>query len=249
MTRTAKSGRIDGARARALARLLAIGVVVGLSVASGSAARAAALRFQVNQNGDFVLIGNTLGQDCGPGVVTPVVGTVGACGTNTADTAPDIFWQSDDTTGAAANNTIALASARSTAVLSIPTGASITYARLYWSGVRATPDTDITVDRPGTGGFTAAVTADATASATSSTPQTYYQSTADVTALVQANGVGAYRISGVDGINLINLNNDTVYMGWSMVVFYSLATDPPRNLTIFDGLTSSTRWAPPSPST
>ena len=58
MTRMAKTGRIDGARALWLARLLAIGGVAALSLASGGAARAAALRFQVNQNGDFVLIGN-----------------------------------------------------------------------------------------------------------------------------------------------------------------------------------------------
>ena len=29
-------------------------------------------RIQVTQNGDFVLLGNTLGQDCGPGVPAPV---------------------------------------------------------------------------------------------------------------------------------------------------------------------------------
>jgi hypothetical protein len=206
------------------------------ALASGDA-RAAALRYQVNQKGDFVLIGNTLGYDCGAGVPAPLVGTVGACGNNTTDTAPDIFWQSNDSGGtAAASTSITLAQSQSTAVLSIPTGATITYARLYWSASRATPDTSVTVDRVGTGAFSTTVTADATATATSSSNQVYYQSTADVTTLVQTNGTGQYRISGVDGVSLINLANDTVYTAWSMVVFYSLSTDPPRNLTIFDGL-------------
>ena len=53
---------------------------------------------------------------------------------------------------------------------------------------------------------------------------------------MQANGAGAYRVSGVDCVNLIDLNHNTVYVGWSMVVFYQLASDPQRNLTIFDGL-------------
>src|SRR5882724_1000600 len=229
----ARAGGRRGARRRLVAWALALGATVG----AAGGAQAAALRFQVNQKGDFVLIGNTLGQNCGPGVPAPLVGTVGACGNNTADTAPDVFWRSDDATAtAAADTTITLANGRSTAVLAVPAGATISYARLYWSAVRATADTSVTVERVGAGAFSATVTADASATATSASALTYYQSTADVTALVQANGVGQYRISGVDGIDLINLNNDTVYTGWSMVVFYTLASDPPRNLTIFDGL-------------
>ena len=212
-----------------------LGAVVVLLV-GGFDAEAVTLRYQANQVGDFVLIGNTLGQDCGSGVPSPTVGTVSSCGSQTSDTAPDVFWRADDAGGAVANSTITVANARSAAVLSIPAGAAITYARLYWSGVRATPDTTVTVDRAGTGAFSATVTADASASATSDTPQTYYQSTADVTTLVQTNGSGQYRIGGVDGVDFRNLDDDTVYAGWSMVVFYSLATDPPRNLAIFDGL-------------
>ena len=167
------------------------------------------------------------------------MGTVGACGNNTADTAPDVFWRSDDgTSTAAANNALKVADAASTAVLTIPTGATITYARLYWSGVSATADKTVTVARVGTGAFSQDVTAlDVdTVLAKSSSAEWYYQSTADVTSLVQTNGQGQYRISGVDGVDLVDLNDDTVYAAWSMVVFYSLPSDPPRNLTIFDGL-------------
>ena len=122
-------------------------------------------------------------------------------------------------------------------MLSLPTGAVITYARLYWSASFAgATDTSVTLDRVGTGAFSPTITADASFTATSTTPQTYYQSTADVTALVQAQGVGPYRLGGVDATPLLNLNNDTVYAAWTMVVFYQLAGAPPRNLAIFDGL-------------
>ena len=77
------------------ARLAALIAGVAALAAVGSA-RAATLRYQVNQKGDFVLLGNTLGQNCQTGVPAPVVGTVNGCGSNTADTAPDVFWRSDD---------------------------------------------------------------------------------------------------------------------------------------------------------
>ena len=92
------------------------------------------------------------------------------------------------------------------------------------------------MDRAGTDAFSSTITADASFSATSSTPETYYQSTADVTALVQAHGAGAYRVGDVSATPLLNLADETVYAAWAMVVFYRLDTDPQRNLTIFDGL-------------
>ncbi|HTB56634.1 MAG TPA: isopeptide-forming domain-containing fimbrial protein [Polyangia bacterium] len=213
-------------------------LTAALLLASTAAARASSLRYQVDQKGDFVLLGNTLGYDCGPGVPAPVVGTVGACGTNTSDTAPDVFWQAADSLSANADTSIPNANARSTSMLILPAGAVITYARLYWSASFAgPPDTTAILERPATSDtFSTTVTADQSFTATSATSITYYQSTADVTALVQAHGAGAYRVGGVSAMELLNLNNDTVYAAWAMVVFYTLATDPQRNLTIFDGL-------------
>jgi hypothetical protein len=93
------------------------------------------LRVQVNQHGDFVLIGNALGQECLSGTPAPVVGTVGACGTNTADSSPDVFWRADSPSNgmAEANTGIAVAQARSSAVLSLPVGAQVTHAYLYYA--------------------------------------------------------------------------------------------------------------------
>jgi uncharacterized repeat protein (TIGR01451 family)/MYXO-CTERM domain-containing protein len=218
--------------------LLAGGLCLAAALLGGGRADAVTKRFQIDQRGDFVLLGNTVGQDCGNNVPAAVVGTKGACGNNTTDTAPDIYWRSDDATStAAASTAITAAQARSTAVLAVPAGATITYARLYWSSAAGGGDkTTVTLDRVGTGAFSATVTADATPATTTANATNYYQSTAEITTLVQANGVGAYRVGGIDSLSLINLNSDTVYVAWSMVVFYQLDSDPQRNLTIFDGL-------------
>ena len=229
-------------RTAALLAALAAGGLVGVP-----SAHAVTKRYQANQAGDFVLIGNTLGQDCGSQTPSPVVGTVGTCGGSTSDTSPDVFWRADDSGGAAASTAITPATARSTAILSIPSGATVTYARLYWSaaGTSTTSGTTAVLDRPGTGAFSNAITADATGR-DASTGRNYYQSTADVTAIVKANGAGAYRLGAIDSVSLNDVKDDGLYAGWSMVVLYALASDPPRNLTIFDGLDIMPKQGPDS---
>ncbi|WP_170319718.1 thrombospondin type 3 repeat-containing protein [Polyangium spumosum] len=197
------------------------------------------VRVQVDQKGDFLLIGNTLGYDCqligGNPPPAPVVGTVGACGNNAADSGIDILWRSDSPMAgqAEASTGITVANARSTAILNIPAGATVTHAYLYWSATRSSAgaDTTATLDRPG--GFTQ----DLTATQSYTSTQNSYQSVADITAIVQAQGSGAYRVSGVDVENPVGqgVNDETTFAGWWMVVLYERASDPPRNLTIFDG--------------
>jgi clumping factor A len=118
---------------RIMKRLSILSSFAGLVLTAGVANAAPTLRVQVDQHGDFLLVGNTLGYDCVAGTPAPVVGTVGACGTNTGDSAPDIFWRSDSPAAgqAEANTGITVAQARSTAVLSIPSGATVTHAFLY----------------------------------------------------------------------------------------------------------------------
>ncbi|GAB4198121.1 MAG: hypothetical protein OHK0022_17040 [Roseiflexaceae bacterium] len=200
------------------------------------------MRVQVNQHGDFTLIGNTLGQECAAGTPAPVVGALGNCGSNTDDSGPDLFWRSDSPADgqAEANTGIAMAQARSTAVLSLPTGAQVTHAYLYWSAFLASgSDTSVTLDRPGANGFSATITA-----LDSLTASSRYRSVADVTALVQAHGEGAYRISDVTMTNWINLSNANVFGAWWMVVLYRLDSEPLRNLTIYDGLDGVSGAAP-----
>lgn len=189
------------------------------------------LRLQIEQKGDFALIGNTLAQDCAPGVPPPVVGAVGACGLNIDDTAPDVFWRSEEPGpgGALADTSITASQARSTAVLDLPAGAAVTHAFLYWAASTASPDTSATLSRPE--GFSQTVPAIATASSTNA-----YQAVADVTALVQQNGPGAYRVADVKSIELLDADSNARLAGWWMVVVYTLPSDPPRTIALFDGL-------------
>lgn len=219
---------------------LAAASLVGL--VSGQANAAPKLRVQVSQHGDFVLMGNTLGHDCAPGTPAPVVGTVGACGMNTADSALDIFWRADSPNDGAAeaNNNITVAQARSTSVLNLPNGASVTHAFLYWGATLAAPGTDaaITLDRPND--FTTDVAMEECVQSTNNS----YQCVADVTALVQMHGPGAYRVSGVNVAPVVNTNNNAMFGGWWMVVLYQLQPEPLRNLAVFDGLDPVANGAP-----
>ena len=58
-----------------------------------------------------------------------------------------------------------------------------------------------------------------------------YQGFADVTAAVQAGGAGDYTVANVQA----GTGQDR-YAGWGLVVAYHDPAQPPRNLTIFDGL-------------
>ena len=224
--------------------LAGLASVTALGSYARDAEAAPFLRQQVDQKGDFLLIGNTLGYDCqliaGNPPPAPVVGTAPAlaqCGNFAADSGIDILWRSESPgAGQAETNTgITVANARSTAILTIPAGATVTHAYLYWGATRSSAGADITatLDRPS--GFTQNLTA--IKSYTTATGNAY-QSVADITSIVQMQGSGAYRVSGVDVENPTNTagNDETTFAGWYMVVLYELATEPPRNLTVFEGL-------------
>ncbi|AUX40187.1 cell surface SD repeat-containing protein [Sorangium cellulosum] len=193
----------------------------------------------MTQRGDFVLIGNTLAHDCMAGTPDPTVGSVGTCGTNTADSAPDIYWRADSPLAgqAEASTTVAPSTARSTAVLTLPAGARVTHAYLYWAVSRSTAsaiDPDVILDRPGT--FTTEVTGAVSAN-TDISGLSHSQAVADVTSIVQARGAGAYRLGGIDNAaNLDGVNQPFAFAGWWMVVLYELTTAPARNIAVFDGL-------------
>lgn len=224
-------------------RLISSLIALSTALAAGFVQAAPALRKQVDQKGDFVMFGNALGFECATGVSpAPVVGTA-TCrnggGANNSDSSPDIFWRADDPMvgQASARPALNAADARSTAVLAIPAGATITYARIYWAGMLATPmspDTSVLIERPGS--LSQSVTADQSFTLDRPGNRTWYQSTADVTTILQASKTGAYRVSEVGSVELDQLDSNDPMVGWVMVVFYSLPSDPPRNLALFDGL-------------
>ncbi|MFO0640224.1 MAG: hypothetical protein U0183_13480 [Polyangiaceae bacterium] len=230
-----------------------LGVAVAaltLGALAPSAAEAAPkLRRQWNLHGDFVLVGNTLGQECRTGsqaAPAPVVGTVGACGLNTADSAYDVFWRSEDPANgqATASSSVTLANARSSAFLGtgarrnveLPAGARIVHAQLYWAAtlLAAPAKRTVVLDRPG--GFQATVNADESLTVPAG-GNVYYQNTADVTALVRAQGPGTYRVSGFDSQPVVDQTINDAFAGWTLVVVYDSPAEPVRNVTLFDGLT------------
>ncbi|WP_437279081.1 hypothetical protein WME90_00570 [Sorangium sp. So ce375] len=234
-----------------------LGSLVGLACVGGqggSAQAAPVLRVEVSQRGDFLLIGNTLGYECGVDGTrpVPVVGTVGDCGTNLTDSSPDVFWRADSPADgqAEANVGITADRARSSAWLTVPDGATVTHAYLYWAAhtaANAPADTTVTLDRPGASGFVEEVIAtgpDGGSFITGEPPEegdpppapSYYQSFADITPIVQEHGTGAYRVSGVHSKEFANTFDDNSFAGWWMVVFYALPTEPPRHLALFHGL-------------
>jgi uncharacterized repeat protein (TIGR01451 family)/MYXO-CTERM domain-containing protein len=160
-----------------------------------------------------------------------------ACGLNAIDSSSDVFWRADDPSAGQATASIDItpADARSSAVLALPDGAQVTHAFLYWAARRTSSgaDTDVALDRPS--GFMQAVAADDSRTLDVD-GDTVYQSVADVTDVVQANGNGVYRVSGVDARSFPDASEDVLFAGWSMVVLYRLDSEPPRNLAIFDGL-------------
>ncbi|EYF00447.1 isopeptide-forming domain-containing fimbrial protein [Chondromyces apiculatus] len=211
-----------------------------LGASQGTALADPVLREQVSQRGDFILIGNTLAHDCANPANTVVVGSVPVgmlCGANTSDSAPDVYWRADHPLSgqALADTTITpgggLLPSRSTAVLTIPDGAEVTHAYLYWGATRSAPDLTATLEQ---GTFSEDLTG--TLSGQANAGNTHYQAFADITSIVQARGSGAYRVSGVEAITLANANQSFAYAGWWMAVFYRLDSEPSRSLALFDGL-------------
>jgi clumping factor A len=100
-----------------------------------------------------------------------------------------------------------------------------------------TPDPTVRVQREASGLDTEITADDGVAlEDTAQDAGFWYQSTADVTALVVAQGEGPYRIAGVDSVDLVDLDVFTPVVAWYVVVFYELAGEPSRNLALFDGL-------------
>ena len=133
-------------------RALASTLVLAWSMAPQPAAANPMLRKQVDQRGDFVLIGNTLAHDCdGP---APVVGNVGNCPDANAYAA-DVYFRADDPSDgmARADSNIAATSARSTAQLNLPADAKVSYARLYWGSYTNStmPNPNVRLERPSAG--------------------------------------------------------------------------------------------------
>jgi uncharacterized repeat protein (TIGR01451 family)/MYXO-CTERM domain-containing protein len=196
------------------------------------------LRYQADHQGDAVVFGSTLAVDCAAGTPHPSGATIGCAGqVNVADTAPDLYWRDN-----VANATITPLKARTSATLDLPSGAKVTYARLYWAALKSGASADTTATLDWLGGPTKAVTADASWVVSygfaSHPDRYYYQSTADVTDYVSKWGGGDFRVTDVEALPLVGVNVDRAFSAWTMVVFYERPGDELRNLALFDGFTA-----------
>lgn len=231
---------------RGLASLLAVTSILGLGLFAPRTAQAdPTLRFRTEDRGSFTIFGNTVGFNCATvGGMTPdlVVGTFDRtmCGLNVADHGTDVLWRSEEPGPgmALASLNISPEMARSTAVLQIPANASVIYARLYWAAMMLTadgPGKTVVLERPG--GFSKTITADPVNGSFTQggSPYISYMSTAEITKEVQAVGPGPFRVGAIPTVHPKDLQIDGQIMGWHVVVFYRLNSEPTRSLSLFDG--------------
>ena len=216
-----------------VAALGAIALAAGLIGLAAPAALGAptpfALRFSANAPGDIDIVGNTVltcpaaAADCAAVQDGTAVGQNNGFGMGFVDVDGD----------AATFNS-------SRAGLTLPPGATVLFAGLYWGGKTASggapgaapaPDlaaiATVGLSAPGTPGY-APIAGSVVGTTTDNGAN--YQAFADVTARVRAAGPGTYGVSNVQ----VGRGANT-WGGWSLVVVHRDPAAPLRNLTVFDG--------------
>ncbi|HKQ56778.1 MAG TPA: SdrD B-like domain-containing protein, partial [Candidatus Eisenbacteria bacterium] len=170
-------------------------------------------RFTTNDRGDITLIGNTL-MSCSGG---------GQC--NQARTGNGNQLNNNDHNMQYVDvDAVGSTFCSSAALLSLPSGATVLWAGLYWGGFsNNAARNQVILSTPASASLAITATQlDASGSA--------YQGFRDVTAQVTAGGNGTYMVANVQSSTGTNM-----YAGWSLVVAYRLASQPIRNIVVFDG--------------
>ncbi len=219
---------------------------------SSTVQAAPSLRFQTDLRGDVLLIGNTTGFDCRAASPDPTSGSVdrGRCFDQVNlpsfvdDASIDVFFRAEDNGGVSSGPSIQRDQASSAAMLQLPDGASVAYARLYWSSTETMMtqvDSQVVFDRPGMTGSQNTLLA---AGADFQRAFESYQGTADVTNIVQKLGSGTYRVTGLSRTNAVDRDTDNNYVGWALMVVYKRDSERLRSVSIWDGLTFVTLGLP-----
>jgi uncharacterized repeat protein (TIGR01451 family) len=119
----------------------------------------------------------------------------------------------------------------SRARLLLPVGATVAFAGLYWGGdTNATSRNQVRWATPANSAYTTLTASVVDDSAATGAGQEY-QAFADVTAAVSTAGGGTYTVANIT--TTVGISNE--YAGWSLVVVYRLASDPTRNMVVYDG--------------
>jgi large repetitive protein len=220
--------RLGDGRVWALAVLLAAASLP----AAQAATRAFTPRFTLNAAGDITIAANS-SLTC-----STVTGATGAANCVAAR---------NGTAAALTNNSYTMINVdvdantgtvnSSAARLLLNAGSSVAFAGLYWGGVTNNAATTalrgaVALATPLSGGgyttITASVTNDTAAAGAANGA---YQSFADVTGIVASAGAGTYTVANVAATSGVT----NVYAGWSLVVVFRDATQPTRNMVVYDG--------------
>jgi uncharacterized repeat protein (TIGR01451 family) len=220
-----------------MGRSLALTVALVLGMISPALAdRAFTARFSTNASGDIAIVGNTL-ETC-PVSAADCVNARAGIGSTLNNNSFTMERVDVDRTGLDS----------SSARLTLPAGARVLFAGLYYgarttagTGGKAAPDASpaglrrVDLKVPGS-----AVFERLSSQVDQSTDVTgAYAAFVDITSQVQRAGSGGYTVAGVQAATGMDR-----YAGWALVVAYEAAGDPPRNLTVFDGLQSVTQGKP-----
>ena len=182
-------------------------------------------RFGENARGDIVLVGN-------------VLMTCDSADADCADVQQGLVTGNNNRAMAYVNIDPAAGFINSSSAdLSLPAGAEVLYAGLYWGGRADPADSErdqIQLRAPGETAYTQLTASQLdtiTAQGTATTRP--FQAGLDVTSIVAAAGNGTYFVGDLNA----SLGQDGLgfYGGWALVVAYRDESQPLRRLTIFDG--------------
>lgn len=220
-----------------LAAGCALLVLAGVSPAQAQITRNFTIRYSANVNGDFAAIGNT---------VTYCDLTAGNASCNGAPSGSSIDNQSVGTIINVDVDGDAVTFNSSSANLSVPSGSTVRFAGLYWGGRSTSLSRGQILFRTPTSFGYSPVSANVIDTASGASNN--YAAFADVTAAVAAAGNGTYFVGNIQtytglngstfnnsGANCRNLDGDSCWGGWSLVVVYENATMGLRNIAIYDG--------------
>ena len=132
----------------------------------------------------------------------------------------------------------------SSADLSLPADAFVLWAGLYWAGDTAAAAGGSAAPNPALRNI-ASLRVPVRPAMPRSPPRrstrtgTRYSGFAEVTDQVRAAGVGTYTVANVQAGT-----GEDRYAAWELIVVYRDSNEPPRNLTVFDGLATVSRATP-----
>lgn len=228
--RASRSGPATGTKLVAV--VVACGVLLATAASSWGAARPFSQRFSTNDTGNIAMVANTL-------VTCPAVAA--NCAAARAGTASPLTENNNNAFTMQYVNTDPAPGIfnSSSATLTLPPGATVLRAMLYFGGDStagagggaAPPDASQRnhVQFKVPGGTYQDLTAIAPLD-NITTSGDDFQGIVDVTSLVGAAGSGPYSVGNVQA----GTGQDR-QAGWSLIVAYRSTSEPPRNLTIFDG--------------